>query len=891
MLMLHQSRPYFRFLSLLTILTFFPSSVAVWNFVPPSWDVVEAEEVADAANTATDAALEDSPPGLSPKILTQEELAAISGGPAAGATGHAATPASNRLPEMRVARSLPKPPAIITDPDVASVPAEPIRLAQAGDPVQPAGLDAQLAAADMQRDAGNLADAYLGYLGVLNDYPEAWLQGVVDARDRIKDMAKTLTEAEFQALNEIARDFTLLHGPLAVRGTNEFYRAWAEACKERGDLDGWAWRTQEVMARTMWGMVRYPNDLDVRRLFSWYLTAANDLGMRVEGEETLKDFLLKQEPSVITFEGWARLSEKASAHGDNGQRIICAANALASAGTLDVVFDNPLELQKEKAELANRLGQMYEDVGMLDEAIAQYRDLQDRFPVPPERAAHGNAVYDAGIRVAQKIARMSRNDVYPGILAYSEFIQRYPNGPLVNQARFEMAGLYALAGDYRQAASLYRELVADDPGQEERVWPELNFLLTYLYDSVEVASGQPVASPEQTKLAQMCGPSALQKLLKTQGVEVSQSELAELAGTDETGTTMLGLVEAAKAKGLELAGVEAPEAGGLPQPFIAYVNHNHFLVVREVRDDSVVVLDLDKPETAFTRAEFARMWDGMALVRADASPQIAKLLNPEEQIGAKGGTEGSNPPPPPPPCEDDGECPGCQGGGGSGGGGGGGCSGGGGGGGVPDGGGSCGPNGPSPAEECPCEDDDDTPGNASSPTSRTGVSSPGVHPIINSLQTGLVFYEMDQVLDVKGALTLEFQRAYFNPFGYHRTEFQGTTKPWNNNIGDGWTHNLNMHLLTSYPYGGRPSTVVFYDPTGAERTYTYSTTSGGYNWYVPATTSYTSGKGNTLKRNTTTLKWTLERPSGLAYEFSAATTDTPTGLRGSNPSRTPRAMR
>jgi hypothetical protein len=159
------------------------------------------------------------------------------------------------------------------------------------------------------------------------------------------------------------------------------------------------------------------------------------------------------------------------------------------------------------------------------------------------------------------------------------------------------------------------------------------------------------------------------------------------------------------------------------------------------------------------------------------------------------------------------------------------------------------------------------------------------------LQTGLVFYEMDQVLDVKGALTLEFQRAYFNPFGYHRTEFQGTTKPWNNNIGDGWTHNLNMHLLTSYPYGGRPSTVVFYDPTGAERTYTYSTTSGGYNWYVPATTSYTSGKGNTLKRNTTTLKWTLERPSGLAYEFSAATTDTPTGLRGSNPSRTPRAMR
>lgn len=92
----------------------------------------------------------------------------------------------------------------------------------------------RLAAADMQRNLGNLGDAYLGYLGILNDYPEAWLQGAVDARDRIKDMSQTLSEAEFQSLNALAADWTTLHGPLAVRGTNEFYRAWAEACKERG---------------------------------------------------------------------------------------------------------------------------------------------------------------------------------------------------------------------------------------------------------------------------------------------------------------------------------------------------------------------------------------------------------------------------------------------------------------------------------------------------------------------------------------------------------------------------------------------------------------------------------------------------------------------------------
>jgi YD repeat-containing protein len=82
-----------------------------------------------------------------------------------------------------------------------------------------------------------------------------------------------------------------------------------------------------------------------------------------------------------------------------------------------------------------------------------------------------------------------------------------------------------------------------------------------------------------------------------------------------------------------------------------------------------------------------------------------------------------------------------------------------------------------------------------------------------------------------------------------------------------------MHLATSVPIFGLPLSVVFYDSTGEARTYNFSGTSGGYNWYAPATTSYTSEKGNTLKRNTTTLKWTLGMPDGLAYEFSAATTD------------------
>ncbi|MDW8367135.1 MAG: cysteine peptidase family C39 domain-containing protein, partial [Abditibacteriales bacterium] len=52
-----------------------------------------------------------------------------------------------------------------------------------------------------------------------------------------------------------------------------------------------------------------------------------------------------------------------------------------------------------------------------------------------------------------------------------------------------------------------------------------------------------------------CGPAALLALCQRLGVKATKEELARLAGTDATGTTMAGLAQAAQAKGLTTEGL------------------------------------------------------------------------------------------------------------------------------------------------------------------------------------------------------------------------------------------------------------------------------------------------------------------------------------------------
>ncbi len=81
-----------------------------------------------------------------------------------------------------------------------------------------------------------------------------------------------------------------------------------------------------------------------------------------------------------------------------------------------------------------------------------------------------------------------------------------------------------------------------------------------------------------------------------------------------------------------------------------------------------------------------------------------------------------------------------------------------------------------------------------------------------------------------------------------------------------------MHLVTSTPVSGRPTTVVAYDETGTERTYTYNSTGGG-NYYYLRANGTSAERGTLLTLEGATGEYFLTLPGGREYHFSAATAD------------------
>ncbi len=101
---------------------------------------------------------------------------------------------------------------------------------------------------------------------------------------------------------------------------------------------------------------------------------------------------------------------------------------------------------------------------------------------------------------------------------------------------------------------------------------------------------------ETDDLLLFCGPRSLLRICEILKVKANFSELAKLSGFDPNrGTTMLGLRDAAKHKGLTPKGIkanlEALKKKKVPMPAIAYVNRNHFLVFEEVLGDGVRISD------------------------------------------------------------------------------------------------------------------------------------------------------------------------------------------------------------------------------------------------------------------------------------------------------------
>ncbi|WP_343208266.1 cysteine peptidase family C39 domain-containing protein [Anaerolentibacter hominis] len=96
-----------------------------------------------------------------------------------------------------------------------------------------------------------------------------------------------------------------------------------------------------------------------------------------------------------------------------------------------------------------------------------------------------------------------------------------------------------------------------------------------------------------------CGAACLTTIARAYGIDVTLDEVCRLAGTDETGTNMLGLAEAAQELGFEAQGVQGDKEAFLTEDFalpcIAHMTvrgkADHYVVVHQITKEWIWIAD------------------------------------------------------------------------------------------------------------------------------------------------------------------------------------------------------------------------------------------------------------------------------------------------------------
>lgn len=117
-----------------------------------------------------------------------------------------------------------------------------------------------------------------------------------------------------------------------------------------------------------------------------------------------------------------------------------------------------------------------------------------------------------------------------------------------------------------------------------------------------------------------CGAACLAMVAKFHGKKVPIARVREWAGTDRSGTNILGMVQAAEKMGLSAKALKGkPDCLDLsiPVPFVAHFkveNLFHFVVVYKITKDKVFIADPGPGLYIKTQVEFLKLWTGNFVV-------------------------------------------------------------------------------------------------------------------------------------------------------------------------------------------------------------------------------------------------------------------------------------
>lgn len=113
-----------------------------------------------------------------------------------------------------------------------------------------------------------------------------------------------------------------------------------------------------------------------------------------------------------------------------------------------------------------------------------------------------------------------------------------------------------------------------------------------------------------------CGPATLATLLFNLGFNISEMELANLSGTDNTGTSIFNLIHAAKVKGLNLTGMILLSGELMPNDIILldFGGEYHYSLIKSINVTDVVLADSNFGLFNISREDFDEFYSGYAII-------------------------------------------------------------------------------------------------------------------------------------------------------------------------------------------------------------------------------------------------------------------------------------
>jgi len=139
---------------------------------------------------------------------------------------------------------------------------------------------------------------------------------------------------------------------------------------------------------------------------------------------------------------------------------------------------------------------------------------------------------------------------------------------------------------------------------------------------VEAGDGEAEAQEKAERRAQaLCGPRCLAELLRRRGETVSVETLAKEMQTDEDGTSLQGLTQAARKRGYKGEGLALTQQGLARQslPVVTLIAPGHYVLVEALSSTGVRVWDPNalaqgkEATQSYDLATWGKVWDGYAV--------------------------------------------------------------------------------------------------------------------------------------------------------------------------------------------------------------------------------------------------------------------------------------